>query len=382
MATIRKRVNKKGITWQIDYYDPQGKRVMKVFKLKKEAEAYLNQVGVSKKDGTYEEIFGQKEEKLITFNQLAEEYIKNYGTQKSFRTFKRHAVRYLLEAFGDKRLIKLSYLDLETYRNTRKATPLANGKPRTDATVNREMAALKHMLNKAVEWGMLEVSPFRKGSRLTFRENNQRHRYLTVEEIEKLLNSCSPHLLPILEIALHTGMRKGEILGLKWDQVRDGFIYLKETKSGKSRQIPLDDRAAQVLRDLQVKNKWKSPYVFVGPDGQRLQDVKKAFAGACRRAGIEDFRFHDLRHTFASHLVMKGANLKAVQRLLGHSDSKMTDRYSHLSPDHLKESVNLLGNLPTGKDLVNILPLSSLKTGAGTGIRTPDLLITNQLLYH
>jgi len=277
-------------------------------------------------------------------------------------------VRYLLEAFGDKRLIKLSYLDLETYRNTRKATPLANGKPRTDATVNREMAALKHMLNKAVEWGMLEVSPFRKGSRLTFRENNQRHRYLTVEEIEKLLNSCSPHLLPILEIALHTGMRKGEILGLKWDQVRDGFIYLKETKSGKSRQIPLDDRAAQVLRDLQVKNKWKSPYVFVGPDGQRLQDVKKAFAGACRRAGIEDFRFHDLRHTFASHLVMKGANLKAVQRLLGHSDSKMTDRYSHLSPDHLKESVNLLGNLPTGKELVNILPLSSLKTGAGTGI--------------
>ena len=79
---------------------------------------------------------------------------------------------------------------------------------------------------------------------------------------------------------------------------------------------------------------------------------------------------------------MKGANLKAVQRLLGHSDSKMTDRYSHLSPDHLRESVNLLNVLPSVKELVNILPLKSLKAGAGTGIRTPDLLITNQLLYH
>jgi integrase len=244
------------------------------------------------------------------------------------------------------------------------------------------MAALKHILNKAVEWNMLEVSPFRKGSRLTFRENNQRHRYLSEEEIEKLLNSCSLYLAFIVEVALHTGMRKGELLGLKWDQVRDGFIYLKKTKSGKSRQIPLDARAALVLKELQIRNKWKSPSVFVGPDGQMLQDVTKGFAGACRRAGIEDFRFHDLRHTFASHLVMKGANLKAVQRLLGHSDSKMTDRYSHLSPDHLRESVNLLNTLPSGKELVNIFPLNSLKAGAGRGIRTLDLLITNQLLYH
>jgi integrase len=368
MATIRKRFNKKGITWQIDYYDPQGKRKMKCFKLKKDAESYLAKVGVSKKDGSYEEIFGPKKEQFITFDELAERYVENYGNQKSYRTFKRHAIRYLLEAYGNKRLIDLSYLDLETYRNKRKATPLANGKPRTEATVNREMAALKHMLNKAVEWGMLEVSPFRKGSRLTFRENNQLHRYLMEEEIEKLLNSCSPHLLPIVEIALHTGMRKGEILCLKWDQVRDGFIYLKETKSGKSRQIPLDERAVQVIKQQQIRNKWKSDFVFVGPDGKNLLDIKKGFAGAMRRAGIDDFHFHDLRHTFASHLVMKGANLKAVQRLLGHSDSKMTDRYSHLSPDHLKETVNLLGDIPSGKEMVNILELKTRKAGAGRGI--------------
>ncbi len=95
------------------------------------------------------------------------------------------------------RLKDLSYLDLETYRNKRKATPLASGKIRTDATVNREMSALKHMLNKAVEWGMLEVSPFRKGSRLSFRENNQRQRYLMEADIEKLLNSCTPTCSPL-----------------------------------------------------------------------------------------------------------------------------------------------------------------------------------------
>jgi len=291
-------------------------------------------------------------------------------------------VRYLREAFGEKRLKDISYLDLETYRNRRKATPLANGKPRTDATVNREMATLRHMLNKAVEWGLLEVSPFRKGARLTLRENNQRHRYLTEEEIERLLSACSPHLKPIVELALHTGMRKGELLNLRWEQIRDGFIYLTETKSGKARQIPLSDRAAQVLRELQIRNKWKSPHVCIGPDGKQLKDVKRSFNAACRRAGIEDFRFHDLRHTFASHLVMRGANLKAVQRLLGHSDSKMTDRYAHLSPDHLRESVTLLDSLPAGKELVNVQPLPSAKYGAGRGIRTPDLLITNQLLSH
>ena len=382
MATVRKRINKGSTTYQVDWYDPDGKRKMKIYKTKKEAVAWAGKVQVTKEDGTYKEVFGKKEENLITFDGLADRYVENYGHQKSFMSFKRHAVRYLREAFGEKRLKDLSYLDLEIYRNKRKATPLASGKPRTVATVNREMAALKHMLNKAVEWGMLKVSPFRQGSRLTFQENNQRQRYLMEEEIESLLSSCSPHLAPIVELALHTGMRKGELLGLKWEQIRGGFIYLKETKSGKSRQIPLDERAAEVLKALHIKNKWKSPYVCLGPDGERLGDVKKGFNAACRRAGIEDFHFHDLRHTFASHLVMKGANLKAVQRLLGHSDSKMTDRYSHLSPDHLRESVNLLNDFPTGKEMVNIFPIETRKAGAGTGIRTPDLLITNQLLYH
>ncbi len=111
------------------------------------------------------------------------------------------------------------------------------------------MAALKHMINKAVEWGMLEVSPFRKGSRLTFRENNQRQRYLMEADIEKLLNSCSPHLLPIVEIASAYRHEKGRDPGVEVGSGPGRVHLLTETKSGKSRQIPLDDRAAQVLKE-------------------------------------------------------------------------------------------------------------------------------------
>ena len=356
MATMRKRTNRKGTVWQIDYYDPQGKRVMKCFPLKKDAEAYLGKVQAAKREGRYHDVFDVKKEIQITFNELADRYEENFGTQNFFKSFKLYTVRIFRQAFGEMRLSEIAYLDLETFRNRRKATPTMNGTPRADATVNREIATLKHMLGKAVEWGLLEASPFKKGKRLLFRENNLRLRFLTDAEIEALLNACVPHLKPIVEAAIHTGMRRGEILSLKWEQIRNGLIYLTETKSGKARQIPINDRLSQLLRELRQKNQLISPYVFCGPDGKRLYWVSTSFSTACKKVGLEDFRFHDLRHTFASQLVMRGASLKAVQELLGHADLKMTMRYAHLSQEHLKESVNLLNSLSSGKEMVNIPP--------------------------
>jgi site-specific recombinase XerD len=103
-------------------------------------------------------------------------------------------------------------------------------------------------------------------------------------------------------------------------------------------------------------NQLKSPYVFCDSEGNRFYEVKRSFATACKKAGLENIRFHDLRHTFASHLVMKGASLKVVQELLGHADIKMTMRYAHLSQAHMRESVSLLNSLPSGKEMVNIGP--------------------------
>jgi len=169
---VRKRTNKRGIVWQIDYYDPQGKRIRKDFKLKKDAEAYLGKVSATKKEGRYQDVFDVKKECQITFCELADKYEENFKTQKSFQGFKSHVIRDLRTDFGDKRLAEITYLDLETYRNRRKVTPTKAGKPRTDASVNRDMAILGHMLSKAVEWGMLENSPFKKGKRLMLKENN------------------------------------------------------------------------------------------------------------------------------------------------------------------------------------------------------------------
>jgi len=312
MATIRKRSNRKGIVWQIDYYDPQGKRVMKCFPKKADAEAYLGKVLAAKKEGRYHDVFDVKKECQTTFNELADRYVENFQTQKSFKDFKSHVVRELREPFGTRHLSEITYLDLETYRNQRKAAPTKAGRTRADASVNRDMAILAHMLRKAVEWGLLETSPFRKGKKLLLKENNQSLRFLTEAEIEALLGACddlkahNPYLRPIVETALLTGMRRGELLSLKWEQIRNGFIYLTETKSGKARQIPVNDRLAEVFREVHRGNQLKSPYVFCDSQGRRFPEVTRSFASACRRAGIEDFRFHDLRHTFASQLVMGG----------------------------------------------------------------------------
>ena len=200
-------------------------------------------------------------------------------------------VKVLRDNFGSKWLTEISYLDLKTFRDTWRTTPIKSGtKKRTDATVNRYLVVFGHMLNKAVEWGMLDVSPFKKGSRLILKENNLRDRFLSQEEIEALLGACSPHLLPVVEMALHTGMRKGELLSMQWKQVKGGLIYLRETKSKKPRKIPIDERAGQIFKQLRARNKRGSPYVFLGPDGKPLADVKKAFLGTCRRAGIDNFQ--------------------------------------------------------------------------------------------
>jgi integrase len=293
MANIRKKINKGGTVYRVDYYDPDGRRVRKDFPLKKDAEAYRGKVEAAKKEDRYHDVFDVKKGTRVTFNELADRYVENHQTQRCFSRLKYYLVKEYRATFGNRRLSDITFLDLETYRNRRKATPTRAGKPRTDATVNRQMSTLRHMLNKAVEWGMLGACPFEKGKRLMFKENNQRLRFLSEEEITRILDACSPHLKPIVEVAIHTGMRRGELLSLKWEQINNGLIYLTETKSGKPRQIPINDQVARVPQRLRQKNHLKSPFIFCGPDGKRFYDVRRSFTTACRKAGVEGFRFHD-----------------------------------------------------------------------------------------
>lgn len=200
---------------------------------------------------------------------------------------------------------------------------------------------------------------------LLIKENNKRDRYLERDEIQKLLTTCPPHLRKIVECVLHTGMRKQEVLGLKWEQVRGGFIYLRKTKTNESRQIPINNTLDLLFQQIRKEQQLRSKYVFtyaksedklvdkepvrqrkkLAPIPENIDNIKSSFSCAVKRAGIENFTFHDLRHTFASHFVMQGGSLRALQQILGHRKIETTMRYAHLSPDHKIKAVNLLNGL-------------------------------------
>lgn len=162
----------------------------------------------------------------------------------------------------------------------------------------------------------------------------------------RLLTACEKsqnrYLLAIVTIALYTGARRGGILGLTWERVdfSRGVLLLDKTKSGRRREVPMNDAVYGGLSALPGPK--KEGLVFHKKDGAAWGSIRTAFAGACAEAKIEDFRFHDLRHTFASWLVMAGRSLKEVQELLGHQTFAMTLRYAHLSPDRLRDAVTSL----------------------------------------
>ena len=359
------KVKKRGNSYQIDYLDPHGKRVRLAFKKKKDAVAELGKRVslIVENPKRYLEI---SKACIVTFDELTEKYVENFKHQRSFRNSKKYSIDRLKQEFSGRLLGSISYLDLESFRNQIKNTLTQHGSMRKEASVNRLMACLSHMLTKAVEWDMLDRNPFDRGRSLQFKENNKRLRYLTEEELKKLLAECpnpsepkvkremgvikgtqAPYLKDFIVIAVNTGMRKGEILSLKWSQIRNGFIYVDKTKTDEARQIPINHDLEECLNSILKRQQLTSQYVFSNEQGGFIKDIRTAFKSALRRAGITDFRPHDLRHTFASHYLMRGGSLKGLKDILGHKDIKMTMRYAHLSKEFVKEEIEILNGLTT-----------------------------------
>jgi integrase len=154
------------------------------------------------------------------------------------------------------------------------------------------------------------------------------------------------HLMPLALVALNTGMRRGELFSLEWRSVNLSLRLLTveagNAKSGKARHLPLNDEALDVLTRWRRQGAGKG-LVFPSPSGARFDNINKSWAGIVEAADMPDFNFHDLRHTFASKLVMAGVDLNTVRELLGHADIKMTLRYAHLAPGKLADAVAKLG---------------------------------------
>src|SRR4030067_2192507 len=346
---MAKGIYKRGNTYWIRYAGLDGRVIFESSGSIKfrEAEALLIQRRQSIKEGKQPEAI--KKIANHTFNELVVEYIKWAERQRSFKS-KSYLIKQLADTFGTLILRRFNSMLLEQYQTER----LQRNKP---ATVNRLIATISHMFTKAIEWDMVEAETLKRIRKVKLLpENNRRLRYLSKEECQALINACDKHLRPIVITALNTGMRKGEILSLKWDNVdlKHGFILLDITKNGDRREIPINDTLKATLQGL--IRRLDIPFVFYdAATGKPYQNVKRSFYSACRRSGIRDFRFHDLRHCFASHLVMAGIDITTVKELLGHKTLNMTLRYAQLAPSHKVKAVDILDNAINGKSTIQKL---------------------------
>jgi integrase len=284
-------------------------------------------------------------------------------------------------ALGEKTLAGIVPDDIAEYATERRD---ANRAP---ATINRELAFLRRVFNAAIASRLVDTNPVRsrrQGGAFT-KENNQRVRQLALDE-EMALAREIPDVADWskLVVALHTGLRRGEQFRLRWEDVdfRTGIVTIPDSKSGEARHIPMNDTVRTVLRAL--PSRLKSAWVFPSEAGETPLDaqnfVNRVFLPALRRAQIRNFHWHDLRHTFASRLVMAGVDLRTVQELLGHKTLAMTLRYAHLSPEHRLEAVQRLNRPGSGDASItsSITDRSGRSRVAATGavgvLDTPDEL--------
>jgi integrase/recombinase XerD len=202
-----------------------------------------------------------------------------------------------------------------------------------DATIRRDLAFLSSLCAMAVRWGWLGTNPVTALNKRALKASRPRTRFLTPAELDQLLTATAEHIRPAIILALETGLRKEELFSLTLSGIdfTRREIRLDHTKSGLPRRVPLSDKAIATIKVLLGQPQRPStPYLFAKADGSRFVDMKNGFVAACKRAGLTGFRWHDLRHTFASWFVQGGGDLYHLSRILGHATVQMTTRYSHL----------------------------------------------------
>ena len=297
--------------------------------------------------GTYDE----KTCHDMTFSELADQFLQKHClVEKS--SYKRDQVsaKVLKSYFGNKTIGTINLLDIKKWRKWRMERITRTGTPITRAAVNRELAFMKTMFNFAIECGWIKANPTQNVKLL--KGETKRFRILSREEVAKLIAAANVFLRPILIAAVSTGMRKGELLSLRWKNVdfSHGFIRVEHSKNMESRTVPMSDHLGQVLLHLK-KGRSPSDFVFCREEGRRILCLKEAFKRACKKAGITDFRFHDLRHTAASLLAAGGCDLITLQNILGHKSLSMTQRYAHIIPERFEKSRQIMQDYWQGSAL-------------------------------
>ena len=277
-----------------------------------------------------------------TFGEMAEEYIAEKAEKRSLGRDKT-SFGNLTPVFGKRALHLITRRDIEAYSRDRASKVKG-------ATINRELALLRHLFNIAIDKGYTDHNPARGFKR--YPEAPWRHKFFFSEsEIGRLISASAPHLRPILAVAFGTGLRKGDILGLKWRNVDldRGIISIEMQKTGEPIEIPLIPMLRDLLRQMRSRA-GLSQFVFsIGSSGQGIGNIKTAFRAALRRSGlvVKGYRFHDIRRTFARMLYNQGVILTKIQRLLGHKSVITTERYLGVKFEETKEAILMLDGLLT-----------------------------------
>ena len=355
MASIEKRTTGKGTAYRVKIrirgYAPQSA----TFERLTDAKRWAQQTETAIHEGRY---FKTAEAKRHTLAEMVDRFIDHELPRipKSAKNIKTQ-LQWWSKQLGHHTLADITPAMIVKCRDEL----IRNGTPSQSiiapATVNRYLVALSMAFSRAVkEWHWLEDNPVSKVKKL--KEPRGRVRYLDDDERERLLTECGPHpdLYLAVVLALSTGARRTEIMSLRWKQVdlKRGFITLEDTKNGERRALPLTGHALALVQDRAKIRRLDTDLLFpsrrVG--AQRFINLRAPFDQAVKRAGIDDFKFHDLRHSAASYLAMNGASLAEIAEVLGHKTLQMVKRYSHLSEGHVSKVVERMNSAIFGTDMV------------------------------
>jgi len=348
-------VFKRNKRWWVRYTMPGGKQIREHVTFtgidpekitEKMAEDYLSIIRAEVVQGKYENVHSKKS---IKFEQLINRYLEYVETYKTFHSHERDvtSTKHLSRYFKGKAINSLTSWQIEKYLSARQKEVTIYGRPPALASLNREIAMLRHMYNKAIEWNLISTNPAAKIK--PYPEKARSLEVLSDEDFNKLYDAASEFLKPILMVAVHTGMRRNEILNLKHSDVNmeQGYILIRETKNKEIRTVSISTELKEVLKSIYENgDPEKDVYMFPGKNGLPVKSIKSSFRGALKRSGINHIRFHDLRHCFGSTLSTEGVELPVIGKLMGHKNISTTMRYLHPSPQHEKDAVEKIKYSP------------------------------------
>lgn len=359
-------VYREGNSWvaRVDFTDESGKRrvARRYCETKTEANRKRQELVRSIEERGEKAVDGDK----LTFKMLAEKYKEarlipaEYVNQRKVAGVRSlasalYTLNVLVEYFGDRKVRSITHADLESYKRARLKIPTVRGSERSITSVNRELELLRAILNFAQRQDWISKNPFNSGASLISKaDETHRERVMTFEEEDRLLMACEVdsrrHLRPILIAAVDTGMRRGELLKLRWRNVdftaRSIEIEAFNTKTARARAVAMTSRLESELKQL-CQNAPKDPegLVFGIKD-----NFKNGFAAACKAAGIENLRFHDLRHTAITRMIEAGMQPAEVMRVSGHTTPAMLWRYLNANSDTARRAADALDTLRISKN--------------------------------